>query len=186
MFHDLIPLNARLTDIGCGYGPLCFMLGLLSDDRHILGIDYDKEKIDIASNSYLAGDRIRFEYADALIYEYPECDVFVMNDILHYLSVEDQYRLLEKTVRKLCKEGFIIVRDGDNLIKNSHLVTKLSEWFSINLLGFNKASNPPCFINLVIMENWAKRLGCSLEFVRNDKLTSNTIYLLRKLPDGQV
>ena len=185
-FHDLIPLNARLTDIGCGYGPLCFMLGLMSEDRHILGIDYDKEKIDIARNCYLAGDRIRFEYADALIYDYPECDVFVMNDILHYLSVEDQYRLLEKTVCRLSKEGFIIVRDGDNLSKNSHLVTKLSEWFSINLLGFNKASHPLCFINILIMENWAKRLGCSLEFVRNDKLTSNTIYLLRKLPDGQV
>ena len=49
LFNQLIPVQGQITDIGCGYGPLCYMLSLLSEDREILGIDYDEDKIALAN-----------------------------------------------------------------------------------------------------------------------------------------
>ncbi len=182
-FNDIIPKDARITDIGCGYGPLCFMLGLLSEKRRILGIDYDKEKIEIAQNSYMTGDRIRFEYADALLFDFPESDVFVLNDMLHYLPKISQKRLLERVAGKLAKGGIIIVRDADKSEERKHSVTRMSEWFSIKILKFNKANQAPCFIERDEMERWARDLNCTVKATRNDRITSNTIYLLRKMRD---
>ena len=45
LFNRLIPAQGQITDIGCGFGPLCYMLSLLSEDREILGIDYDEDTI---------------------------------------------------------------------------------------------------------------------------------------------
>jgi SAM-dependent methyltransferase len=179
-FHDIIPLKASVTDIGCGYGPLCFMLGLLSKDRTVIGIDYDNEKIEIAANGYSANENIRFMYANALDCDIPMSDVFVLNDILHYLPLNDQEKLLLKCASRINEGGIILVRDGDSGNKKDHRITKLTEWFSINLLGFNKSSQAPCFTDSNQFKIWADKMGCSLEIQRNDKITSNTIYLLKK------
>lgn len=40
LFDRLVPQKGRITDIGCGYGPLCYMLAMLSPERELLGIDY--------------------------------------------------------------------------------------------------------------------------------------------------
>lgn len=183
VFDEIVPKEARITDIGCGYGPLCFMLGLLSEKRSILGIDYDKEKIEIAENSYMAGERIRFQQADALLFDLPESDVFILNDMLHYLPKESQRRLLERVSERLAKGGIVIVRDADKSDEKKHFVTRMSEWFSIKVLKFNKANQDPCFIGREDVEKWARELGCSVEAMKNDKITSNTIYLLRKRGD---
>jgi len=74
----------------------------------------------------------------------------------------------------------VIVREGDSGKTKDHRITRLSEWFSINLIGFNKAVHSPCFTNQSNFESWADKMGCTLEFVRNDKITSNTIYVLKK------
>ena len=179
-FHELIPLDATITDVGCGYGPLCYTLGLLSGKRVILGIDYDNEKIEIAQNCYSSNSRISFITADATIFEMPKSDVFILNDILHYLTVVDQEKLLGECVSKIEEGGMVIVRDGDSGKHRNHRITRLSEWFSINLIGFNKAKSAPCFTNRGVFETWADKLGCSMEVVRNDKITSNTIYILKR------
>ncbi|MCK9627304.1 MAG: 1-acyl-sn-glycerol-3-phosphate acyltransferase [Bacteroidales bacterium] len=183
VFDSIIPKDARITDIGCGYGPLCFMLGLLSEKRSILGIDYDGEKINIAENCYLASDRIRFQHGDALLFDFPESDVFILNDMLHYLSQINQRKLLERVVAKLAEGGVVIVRDADKSDEKKHFVTRMSELFSIKILKFNKANQAPCFIERMDVEKWAIELNCSVEAMKNDKITSNTIYLLRKKRD---
>ena len=64
------------------------MLSLLSDDRNILGIDYDEDKIAVAQHGWLRGDRLQFRHGNALEYPLPESDVFILNDMLHYMSYE--------------------------------------------------------------------------------------------------
>ena len=53
LFNRLIPVQGQITDIGCGFGPLCYMLSLLSEDREILGIDYDEDKIGLAQHGWI-------------------------------------------------------------------------------------------------------------------------------------
>lgn len=183
LYHRIIPYDARITDIGCGYGPLCFMLGLLSAKRVVTGIDYDKDKIDVAKSSWLSGGNINFMHADAMSVELPDSDVFVMNDVLHYLMPEEQELLLKRVLLKVKSGGFLILRDGDSEKVRYHKVTKMTEWFSIKALGFNKALHPPCFTSGSKIREIADRMGCIAEEMRNDKLTSNTIYIIKPKTD---
>ena len=180
-FHNIIPYNANVTDIGCGYGPLAFMLSALSPARTVTGIDYDQKKTELASASYAAGRNLRFLCEDALMTELSESDVFIMNDILHYLLPHEQELLIRKCVQKLKTGGFVIIRDGDAERTKSHRMTRLSEWFSITLLGFNKASHAPCFIGKSKMAEIALSLNCTIDIKENDKVTSNTVYIIKPL-----
>lgn len=178
-FHKMIPIDASVTDIGCGYGPLCFMLGVLSPKRVITGIDYDKEKIEIAKGSWLASENINFIHSDALKIGLPKSDVVIMNDVIHYLLPEEQELLIHKAIQSLNFGGFIILRDGDSEKIRYHRITRLSEWFSINVLGFNKAKQSPCFTSSSKIRSIASKYNCMVEEMRNDRVTSNTIYLLK-------
>ncbi len=179
LYNRIIPHNARITDIGCGYGTLCFMLGVLSEKRVVTGIDYDKEKIDVAKSSWLSGGNINFIHADAMSFEFPDSDVFVMNDVLHYLMAGEQELLLNRILPRVKSGGFLILRDGDSEKVKDHKVTKITEWFSIKALGFNKALHPPCFTSGSKIKEIAERMDCIVEEMRNDKLTSNTIYIIK-------
>lgn len=178
-FHTIIPAEAVVTDIGCGYGPLCFMLGLLSPDRVVNGIDYDSEKIEMAKSSWISGGNINFTCADALTCNLPLSDVIVINDVLHYLLPEQQESLIIRSVNSLKPGGFIILRDGDSERERDHRITKLTEWFSIKILKFNKASHSPCFTSGSKIREISSRLNCVVVETRNDNLTSNTIFTIR-------
>ena len=88
LFNRLVPVKGQITDIGCGFGPLCYMLSQLSEEREITGIDYDEDKIAVAQHGWLRTPRLQFVCANALEYPLPESDVFILNDMLHYMSYE--------------------------------------------------------------------------------------------------
>ena len=54
------PSKDRLQIIGCGFGPLCYMLSQLSEEREITGIDYDEDKIAVAQHGWLRTPRLQF------------------------------------------------------------------------------------------------------------------------------
>jgi len=83
-FNSVVPLDANIVDIGCGYGYLSHMLCMVSDKRRILGIDYDGEKISVARQIATSMKNVRFEEADILNFELPKADVFLILDVLHY------------------------------------------------------------------------------------------------------
>ena len=57
LFNRLVPVKGQITDIGCGFGPLCYMLSQLSEEREITGIDYDEDKIAVAQYGWLRTPR---------------------------------------------------------------------------------------------------------------------------------
>jgi 2-polyprenyl-3-methyl-5-hydroxy-6-metoxy-1,4-benzoquinol methylase len=183
LYDNLIPRKAFITDIGCGYGPISFMLGLRSSERKILAIDYDEEKVTLAKNCELANQlHIDFVNADASIYSLPESDVFLISDMLHYLPTEKQSMLIKNCLDKLNYNGSIIVRDGDNLLKRQHLRTRLSEFFSTHI-GFNKADSNLSFFSSIFVKEFAAKYGLGVEIIDNSKLTSNRIYVLTRNQD---
>ena len=66
------------------------MLHFVSDERIITGIDYDCEKIDVATNCPSKNEKIKFECADITSYQFEDADVFLLSDVLHYLPKEEQ------------------------------------------------------------------------------------------------
>ena len=87
LFNRLVPVKGQITDIGCGFGPLCYMLSQLSEEREITGIDYDEDKIAVAQQGWLRTPRLQFVCANALEYPLPESHAFILNDILHYICL---------------------------------------------------------------------------------------------------
>ena len=176
----LLPRDARIVDLGCGYGQMVFLLALRGDRRRLLGIDYDAEKIALARHSFLADDRIRFECADVATCDLPEADAFVWNDMLHYIAPEAQEQLLARCAARLTEGGYIVVREGDSSDRKRHRMTEETERWSIRILGFNKAGNALHFISterMIFMADW---LGLHLEVREPGIHTSNRQYIFRK------
>lgn len=180
LFNRLIPMKGRITDIGCGFGPLCYMLSLVSKDREILGIDYDEDKIAVAQHGWLRNEHIRFEHADALEYPLPESDVFILNDMLHYMNYEHQRELLIKCAKQLSPQGMIIVRDGNTTKAHKHQLTRFTELLSTRIFSFNRTVENLCFTSEAQIRQISHECGMSTDTIQNDKYTSNTIYIFRK------
>lgn len=179
-FAQMVPAKARITDIGCGLGMLDYMLVMLSDDRRVLGIDYDEDKIAVASHCFARNGHISFVCADALNYAMPDSDVFIFSDMLHYLDYAGQEQLLLHCASHLQEQGMLIIRDGDSGRRNKHALTRLTEFLSIKIFRFNKADRKICFSSREQMQQIAGKCGMTMEILDNDRYTSNTIYILRK------
>ncbi len=181
MFDKLIPRNAVITDIGCGYGFLAYMLAFLSGDRKITGIDYDDEKISIASHCFARNNRqLTFLCANAADYTIAPCDVFILSDVLHYLSPDKQQELLQRCVNSLNPGGRIIIRDADRSREKVHRLTRLTEFFSTRLFQFNKTTNRLYFLSDDDIKSFATRNGLHLQSRGNDRYTSNMVYMMYK------
>lgn len=178
--NDLVPREASIVDIGCGYGFLSYMLGFVSPSRKILGIDYDADKIELAENCISKTSNISFVSADATQYNFENADVFILSDVLHYLPEDKQDELIMQCMAKLNEGGKIIIRDADRDNKKRHWGTRYTEFFSTRS-GFNKAKNNRLFFfsgNKI--SALAQSHGFSLHRTERSKLTSNIQVVLEK------
>ncbi len=98
VYDKYIPRKAKIVDIGCGYGYLVYLLSFISRDRQILGIDYDAEKIELANHCISKNDRVTFVAADASSFAFDNSDVFILNDMLHYMPEDKQKDLLKRCI----------------------------------------------------------------------------------------
>ncbi len=179
-FNKIIPRKCNIVDIGCGYGFLSYMLGLTSENRKITGIDYDKDKILIANNCTIKNKNIQFIHADIIEYEFDNSDIFILNDILHYMPEDLQIKTIERCFEKLNNNGLIIIRDANTDLNKRHIGTKLTEFFSTKS-GFNKTNyDNLSFISKGLIENVVSKHKMNMEIIDNTTFTSNLIYIIRK------
>lgn len=174
-----VPKKARITDLGCGYGYLDYMLSLTSNERLITGIDYDSNKIKIAQNCAIKNDQITFIAGDIIDLDFEESDVFILNDVLHYMPTDMQIKTIEKCIGNLTEKGMIIIRDADKSLKKRHMGTIFTEFLSTNL-GFNKKQFKLEFVSHEVIQDVAISNHLDLEIIDQTKRTSNLVYILRK------
>ena len=180
-FDRIIPTQASIVDIGCGYGMMSYMLHLLSSERSIIGIDYDDEKIKVAQNAYLHNKNIQFIAADITQYQLPKSDVFLISDMLHYISKHAQKKLIQHCIDQLQLGGTIIIRDGDSDLKKRHEGTRWTETFSTQIFGFNKINAEGLsYLSGKDIENIAQVNNLTVERIDLTQKTSNIIYIMRK------
>lgn len=182
VFDELLTKSGQITDIGCGYGYLAYMLSFCSKDREIKGIDYDCQKIATANHNISKNEHLNFICEDVLNVNLPESDAFILNDVLHYLPEEDQKKLILKCIKKLKPKGNIIIRDGNPEMIKKHKGTKLTEYFSTKVLKFNKTKYGELYFTskndiLAVISDY----NFSIKIVDETKFTSNIVYILKKL-----
>ena len=180
--HELLPQKGMILDIGCGYGFMSYMLQFVSPQREITGIDYDEEKIETANNCFSKNERINFAAADAMEYAFEDYDAIILADMLHYLQPDQQTELIEKCIRHLRPGGTILIRDGNKDLVAKHKATKLTEFFSTKVVGFNKTSgNGLSFISGKEIESIATERGMTCEVIDRTKYTSNVFIVLKQV-----
>ncbi len=178
IINKYIPSKAKVYDIGCGYGYISLALALQSPDRQIVGVDYDHEKINIARAGKLPKN-LDFQQKDIVDYKFETADVFLINDVMHYLSYEKQDELLLLLSTKINKGGCILIKDADADSTRHSRIAK-QEKFSTRS-GFNKVGNVGSdlfFFTKFELETKAKQFGLELEILERNKRNSNTYYKL--------
>ena len=179
-YNELIGERKNITDIGCGYGYLSLYLHYKNENRKITAIDYDEEKIQIAANSFDKNENLHFVFSDILNFRIEKQDVIFLNDVLHYLSKENQEIVLEKCTAALNENGIIFIRDGITDLAQRHKATVLTEFFSAKIFRFNKKENEFDFISVEQIKKYAKKNNFSFEMKEQSKTTSNVLFVLRK------
>ncbi len=179
-FNKLIPKTGRILDVGCGYGFLSYMLNLTGEDRIITGVDYDPEKIEVAKNSFLKNDNIEFICSDIMAFPIDCHDAFVFSDVLHYLPVEDQERLLKRCIENLNPGGIVLIRDADITKTKEHKGTKLTEFFSTRILGFNKTGKNKelYFTSFDQLKHIIENYKMNIEVIQESNRTSNLLIII--------
>ena len=179
LWDRLVPRKAAITDIGCGYGQMSFMLGLLSPERHIVGIDYDEDKIETANHSFLSKKcDVTFRCADMRDVEIPMSDAILFNDSLHYVDSDSQRKILARAVESLNVGGYIIVRDGDAGQTEKHEKIKKTEVWSTEIIKFNKTTDKLNFVTSEWMKEFAMTHNLEIKIRKCDNDSSETLYIL--------
>jgi 1-acyl-sn-glycerol-3-phosphate acyltransferase len=180
VFHEHLPQQGNILDLGCGYGFLCYMLYFLSSGRKITGVDYDEEKIDTATHNYLRTERIEFRCGDVTQFQFAKYDGIVISDVLHYLTPGDQEKLLVRCFDALNPGGVLMVREGNSDLKERHWGTRLTEFFSVHLLRFNKSTHALSFVSGEGLKRLSTRHGLDIAVVDDAKFTSNVTFVISK------
>lgn len=180
VFNEILPKEGRILDIGCGYGFMSNMLGFASPKRVIRGIDYDGEKIEVASLGNLRSGNVSFDQCNAIEYDFGCNRAIILSDVLHYLQPSEQSILLEKCIRSMEPGGMIVIRDGVKELKKRHRGTWLSEFFSTRVVGFNKTQKSGLsFLTSAFINEIASRNFLEVTTIDSGKFTSNVIFVLK-------
>ncbi|HNW68845.1 MAG TPA: 1-acyl-sn-glycerol-3-phosphate acyltransferase [Bacteroidales bacterium] len=180
LYNNLIPMKAKILDIGCGYGYMSLILGMISKNRIIKGIDYDQEKIEVAAHCMSKPENVSFGFEDILNYGIENQDVFLLSDVLHYVNPEQQHAILSKCASQLNDGGMILVRDGNKDLSGRHGLTKLTELFSTNF-GFNKTGGDKLhFLSSKLLEEIAANYNLQMSVIDDNRMSSNVLFVLKK------
>lgn len=177
---SLIDKDSSIIDLGCGYGYVSFLVSELYPETKITAVDYDAEKIDVAKHCFI-GKNIEFIHHNIIDYDLPQANTYIISDMLHYISREEQEKLIIKIVNKLPNNGKIIIRDANSEDKQHHKITRLSEWFSTSwLLGFNKKDETLSFFSTSDIERIISPYNLKLRVIKAEDETSNVLYCVEK------
>ncbi len=138
--ENYVPREGVIIDLGCGIGLFSNLLVLKAHERHVVGVDGDHAKIEIARQTVKQRTNIRFQYADLGKCELPPCRSVVLYDVLHHLDPDLQLRTLEQSYTALEEGGRLIIKENDTEPQWKLMVNYIVEWMA---LGFRLTKSAP-------------------------------------------
>jgi 1-acyl-sn-glycerol-3-phosphate acyltransferase len=180
-FHQIVPMQGHILDLGCGYGFMTYMLRFTGRGRVLTAVDYDEEKISVARHCFSWDTGIDFVCSDISTFTMGRYDAIIISDTLHYLPPNEQDMLIRKSIDHLSENGMLIIREGNKEYSRQHRRTALSEFFSTRLTGFNKTGSEGLhFISGSTIEGIAKNNNLTYRVIKDSAITSNMIFILSR------
>ncbi len=135
--RGLIAPRAQVLDIGCGQGLLASLLRAAAAHSHwptdwapaphgarVTGIELMPRDVERARRA-LGETAAEFVCGDMRHTPFPACDIVVILDVLHYIDIAEQNRVLERVRTALGSSGRLLLRVGD---ASSRLGFRTSQW----------------------------------------------------------
>ena len=109
----LIPENARLLDLGCGQGLLAALLAAAASPRLAAYRGVELMASDVARAHLALGEDCGVQQGDIRSVDFGVADAIVILDVLHYMSPQDQDKVLRHVRDALSAGGVLLLRVGD-------------------------------------------------------------------------
>jgi 1-acyl-sn-glycerol-3-phosphate acyltransferase len=184
LFDQHLPQQGLIYDLGCGYGFMSHLLSWTKPKRQLIGLDYDEEKIDTAKHVIKYGENFpNFFHGDVTQFDLTPCEGIVLADVLHYLTKENQWKVLDNCLSALKDGGILLLRDGDRSDQAHHGRTKWTEIFSTKWFGFNKTTPSGLeFVSLHEISDYIRsKNNFSIETIEKSAITSNTVLKIGRI-----
>jgi SAM-dependent methyltransferase len=109
----------HIVDAGCGRGQFAFLLLELGYGTQVWGFDHDAAKVAVAQKAALSlsgGTALseasaHFETGDLKSKSLPAADTLLLLDVLHYLDLQAQDEVLQRSIAALNESGHLLVRE---------------------------------------------------------------------------
>lgn len=145
--NGLIADHARVLDLGCGQGILLALLAAIENlpdqwpqdwaaaptGLELHGIDNQPRAAGRARAAL--GLQAGIVVADLIDAAFPQSDVVILLDVLHYIDRTAQETVLAKAAGALARHGRLIIRVADSDVRVKALVTGVADRFGALLRG---------------------------------------------------
>ena len=130
--------GASVLDLGSGVGLLGLVLEHLDRGHRTFGIEWDERKVTFAGR--IGSTASTVEQGDIFSAPWPEADVVVLVDVLHYVPEDRQRVLLQRIAEHLKPEGVLFLRVMDRKAPGRARLTRLLEKAAV-LVRWNRGAN---------------------------------------------
>jgi uncharacterized protein (DUF2062 family) len=134
---ELLVEARSVVDLGTGLGlaPLLLALDDPGEQRRLVGVDWDPDKLRSARAAAAGLPSVSLVQADARQYEIPGADAVLLVDVLHYFPLAQQELLLRKASAALNPGGKLVIRETDR--RGRSLLTRALEALAVKV-GWNR------------------------------------------------
>lgn len=168
-----VPLAGDILEIGCGHGLFSTYLAISSTGRRVLGVDIDRDKIDLARHAaghLVSGEAdVRFEHSPTG--EVPTTPggwrAIVFADVLYLLARPAREALLAECVAALAPGGMLIVKEVDTSPKLKARLAQFQELLATRVLRIT-AGEDLDFPSSAELETFLRTLGLTTMAKRID------------------
>tara|TARA_B100000029_G_scaffold246527_2_gene243477 strand:- start:6786 stop:7403 length:618 start_codon:yes stop_codon:yes gene_type:complete len=152
----IVPKKGFIIDLGCSHGLLANYLGITSNERNILGVEMNENRIKFANIGIV---NTNFQAGDITKINIPQADCIIFTHVLHHLfTSEDQEELLKFCYGKLKPGGTLIISEVGKTPKWKYMISLIADKV---LYPFEKIN----FIPLKKLENLLKKMNFEVEII---------------------
>ena len=156
----LVGRAGKVADLGCGLGLLGFWLRAQGLTNDYAGCDLGRWKIEAgrAAARRMKLQDFQLEVGDMTEFTFEGAATVCLLDVLHYLSIDDQHRLLERLAAAAAGGALILIRTGVKGCGWRSAVT-MAEEFWTRVSGWIRGGDTN-FPQLGDLENFFRARGC--------------------------
>lgn len=178
-----LPAGAdKILDLGCGYGLWLNYLSLMGKKNKMVGVDIDKNKIDIAKTSI--NKNIDFINSDIMNFEISyNADCITILDTLYLVPFAQQEFLLRRCYKALDSNGYIFIKETEKAASWRFYLNIIQEFLSVKILRITQGEglfwqDEHQFINML---NRANFKNIVVKKIEEGYFHPHILYIARKL-----